>query len=76
MRVLGLEPKTYGLKGYSKNNITTEQASTCDSTPEKLAQQLAHDTHFDQDLQCLIQAWLTLTKKQKKEILRICENGD
>lgn len=56
MRVLGLEPKTYGLKGRCDNNANDEAVSTYESAKTEVHQ----ERHQDNELSAVIEAWPTL----------------
>ncbi len=53
LRVLGLEPRTHGLKGRCGNDITNDDATTYKPTENQLHQK----RHQDPALLAIVEAW-------------------
>ncbi len=68
MRVLGLEPKTYGLKGRGKEPVTVEEGVTYDAVDRALTDLLTHLDQEHPDLATEIRALPTLPKDVRAEI--------
>ena len=54
--MLGLEPRTYGLKGRCGDDVTGDATNTYDSAENQVHQ----ERHQDAELSSVIEAWPTL----------------
>ncbi len=79
MKVLGLEPKTYGLKGRCPENISDDKTSTYDSGKttgtHPGTQQRAPEARIDPDLQAIIDHWKDLPEHIRQTIKTIAETA-
>ncbi len=57
LRVLGFEPKTYGLKGRCSNSASTDSAATYANPPEEFTAWLTYLQRTSPDLAALVKAW-------------------
>ena len=70
MRVLGLEPKTYGLKGSRSENITDLESTSYESSKTDLTANLTRNpTIIQQDLARIINRWRSLPNNIRQAIM-------
>jgi hypothetical protein len=70
MRVLGLEPKTYGLKGSKPENVTTSNTNSYKTTKNHLTPNLTeNDNTNQQNLAKIINRWSSLPQDIKSAIM-------
>ncbi len=71
--MLGLEPRTYGLKGRSDRTVTSEHTTTYDNSDPALTALLTDIARIDPNLAAIVRSWLTLTEQARADILAIVQ---
>ena len=73
VRLLGLEPKTYGLKVQRVTDTSDDCQTSCDARPFDLADCLALLRRESPDLARVVEAWPTLADPIRRAILAMVE---
>jgi len=73
VRLLGLEPKTYGLKVQRVTDTSNDCTTSCDVRPFDLADCLALLRRESPDLAAICEAWPTLPELARRAVLAMVE---
>jgi hypothetical protein len=71
VKALGLEPRTYGLKGVTEQDACRDDAITSDGMTAAVAERLPDDP----DLARLVEAWPTLSRHVRAAIVALVKVG-
>ncbi|MEK6676617.1 MAG: hypothetical protein AABZ47_13315 [Planctomycetota bacterium] len=79
LRALGLEPKTYGLKGRCSDAVSDEKTTTYENPvsalPSGMPSEVEKDSQNDPELQAVISAWPGLPEAIRARIVGLVEGA-